>query len=50
MNWRCLAPLFLHFSFDAGMGILIKLPFKRGLFETTLILRFSAVYKRDPSG
>jgi hypothetical protein len=40
INWRCFAPLFLHFSLDAGMGMFIRLPFNNGLLETTLILRF----------
>jgi len=49
-NCRCLAPLFLHLSLDAGIGIFMRLPFNKGLFEITLIFKFSAVSRREPSG
>jgi hypothetical protein len=37
MNWRCLAPIPLHFNGSLGKGTFIKTPFINGLHEITLI-------------
>jgi hypothetical protein len=47
MSCKCFAPLWLHFSWLAGIGMLTSVPESKGLQETTLTFSSYAKLKKD---
>lgn len=43
ISCKCFAPLFRQLSLFDGSGILTRLPLNKGLHDTILIFKFSAV-------
>lgn len=47
ISCKCLAPLLLHLSKEAGIGMLINVPESKGLLEITLSLNYYAISRKE---